>query len=102
MAEPPCRIHPTESFYRDVDLLREELGAGAEAVLKDLAKAVKALEKAPADPPVERSGWIGDKFAYPFGNGFVLTFRRATDLDERKQPKLIHLYLKRVMRRKPN
>lgn len=95
----PCKIHPTESFYRDVDLLREELGADAEAVLNDLASVVSILQHAPAEPPVEASGWRGDTFAYPFGKGFVLVFRRATDRDERKQPKLIHLYLKRVMRR---
>jgi hypothetical protein len=98
VAETPCQIHPTPSFYRDVDLLREELGPGADAVLKSLGDAVDALAAAPADPPVEAHGWIGDTFAYPLANGFVLTFRRTTDRDERKKPKLIHLYLKRVMR----
>ena len=98
MAQPPCLIHPTESFFRDVDLLREELGANADAVLNELATVVRILKAAPGDPPVESFGWYGDTFAYRFGNGLVLTFRRTTDLDERKQPKLCHLFLKRLMR----
>jgi len=98
LAETPCQVHPTESFYRDVDLIREELGDGAEPVLKELARVVRILKASPANPPVESFGWIGDTFAYRFGREFVLTFRRTTDLDERKQPKLIHLFLKRVMR----
>ena len=94
MTQPP-QIHPTESFYRDVDLLREEMG---EEALSELAKAVEALAKAPAKPPVAAYGWQGDSFAYPFGGGMLLTFRRVTDRDEAKQPKLIHLYLKRIVR----
>ena len=93
----PCQVHATESFYRDVDSLRELLGAEAEDVLKDLAKAVETLEGNPPDLPVRRTGWYGDTFGYAFRVGFVLTFRRATDRDQRNQPILVHLYLKRVM-----
>lgn len=83
----------------DIEQLREDLGTRADQVIDALAKAVKKLDGYEWDDslPVRKAGWPGDTYTYEFYPGYVVTFRRETDRNERKQPILIHLYLKRVM-----
>jgi hypothetical protein len=96
----PIQIRPTNKFDGDIGHLREEMGEAADQVFRDLATALKKLDKYDWDGPlpVKPFGSRGDTFAYEFSPGFVFTFRRETDRVEEKQPTLIRLFLKRVMR----
>jgi hypothetical protein len=100
LKKPLSQVHPTTSFEEDIGRLREEIGAAASRVFRELARAVIKLEKYEWDGslPVKPLGTRDDTFAYEFSPGFACTFRRETELDDENQPALIHLFLERVMR----
>lgn len=102
MAPPEVRIEPTFSFLRDVDALAAELGeAAAISVLEALGRALRKLDAYDwgGSLPLEPHGRYGDSYRYLFHEQFALILRRETERDATKQPVLIRLYLKNLVRR---
>jgi hypothetical protein len=91
------QLHPTDRFYRHLDVLLEALDDNEEFEA-DLANALKSLEKSSWDAPFKRHGLSGHDFACPINNEFLLVFRRETDRDAHGRPLLIHFYLKTIER----
>ena len=98
---PENWVHPTPEFYLAVDLLGEALGDAADAILRDLACSLTALESYNWDGslPIAPYGIGGDSFIYAFHREYAFTFRRHTERDTAKNPVRVRMYLKLLLRR---
>lgn len=96
------QIHPTESFYRCVAGLRDELQHSwtqAEEVESALGTAIRRIEDYPwpSDLPIEKRGSALNEYEYRFHPSYRMTFRWRGD---RRRGELVrvHLYLKAIYR----
>lgn len=99
---PESLIIPSRRyFYYTVSSFLDVLGSSAPAGRSALLEALATLKSYSWDGslPLELYGVAGDSYAYEFYPGYVLTFRRETVRDHRKQPVQIKLFLRAVQRK---
>src|SRR5580704_17855616 len=98
--QPTILIHPTTSFWADVDNLSNVLASRADDVFMKLVLALRDLRGYQRDGslPIEPYGWYGDSYAFRFCDEYVFTFKLVTDRDDKKAPIVQHYHLKNLLR----
>jgi hypothetical protein len=96
--QPLTEIHPTKSFFNDLDTLAEASGpAGDQLVLLCVAAIGRLQREDLGLLPLKSYGVVGDSYIYKFAETHSFTFRVHTDRDGDGHPLKVHYYLKRIL-----
>ena len=102
MPRPEYRIIASATSLEQFGHLKETLADEADAIAEAFLEAVDHLgdEEEMSPAVVERYGSYGDTFLYNFHRDYAFVFRKETQRDEGKQPRLVIVYVEALLRRR--
>jgi hypothetical protein len=96
--QPLTEIHPTKSFFNDLDTLAEASGPAGDQLVLFCVAAIGRLQREDLGLlPLKSYGVVGDSYIYKFAETHSFTFRVHTDRDGDGHPLKVHYYLKRIL-----